>query len=163
MTRTFNQAAKQGFRMTGRKALAIFVGAFSVIISVNLLLAYSAVSTFPGLEVQNSYVSSQGFNDRLAAQTALGWEVRLEVSEGVMRVHFTHADGTAAEVAGMQATLGRATHVRDDTTPAFEYANGTFSAPVTLEPGNWNLRLVATAPDGTEFRQRISFWQRGAS
>jgi hypothetical protein len=44
-----------------------------VIISVNLLLAFKAVSTFPGLEVKNSYVASQGFNDRKAAQEALGW------------------------------------------------------------------------------------------
>jgi nitrogen fixation protein FixH len=61
--------------LTGGKVLAIFVGAFGVIIAVNLFMAYSALSTFPGLEVQNSYVASQGFNARLAKQRALGWDV----------------------------------------------------------------------------------------
>lgn len=155
------QTIKQGFRMTGRKALAIWLASFGLIISVNLYMAYSAVSTFPGLEVQNSYVASQGFNEAMARQLALGWDVRVEHAEGKLKVHFTDAEGSPVDVAAMQATLGRATHTRDDSTPDFTYELGTFSAPVELEPGNWNLRLVATAPDGTEFRQRISFWHRG--
>lgn len=156
-----NTQTAKGFEMTGRKVLAIFVIAFGVIISVNLFLAYSAVRTFPGLEVRNSYVSSQGFNERLAQQRALGWDVRVELSDGELMVHFTDAQGAPVSVAGMQATLGRATHTRDDTTPDFSYERGTFRAPVDIDTGNWNLRLVATAPDGTEFRQRISFWHRG--
>lgn len=153
------QAAKH--ELTGRKVLAIFLGSFGLIIAVNLFLAWSAVRTFPGLEVRNSYVASQGFNEALARQQALGWDVRVEVSQGALHVHFTDASGTPVDVAGMRATLGRATHMRDDVTPDFAYASGTFTAPVAIEPGNWNLRLVATAPDGTEFRQRVSFWHRG--
>lgn len=148
-------------KMTGGKVLAIFVGAFGIIISVNLVMAYSAVSTFPGLEVQNSYVASQGFNDRLSAQRSLGWDVQVGVSDGELRVTFVDAEGNPADVASMQATLGRATHTRDDLEPDFAYASGAFTAPVSLAPGNWNLRLVATAPDGTEFRQRVSFRHRG--
>ena len=52
-------------KFTGKHALAVFVGAFGVIIAVNLVLAYNAVKTFPGLEVKNSYVASQEFNERL--------------------------------------------------------------------------------------------------
>ena len=60
-------------QLTGRHVLMIFCGAFGIIIGVNLLLAWSAVSTFPGLEVKNSYVASQQFDERKAAQEALGW------------------------------------------------------------------------------------------
>jgi nitrogen fixation protein FixH len=148
-------------KMTGGKVLAVFVSAFGVIISVNLVMAYSAVSTFPGLEVRNSYVASQGFNDRLTAQRSLGWDVQVGVTEGQLRVVFTDPDGSPANVATMDATLGRATHTRDDLSPEFAYEGGTFTAPVSIAPGNWNLRLVATAPDGTEFRQRVSFRHRG--
>lgn len=35
-------------QFTGKHALAVFVAAFGVIIAVNLVLAYSAVKTFPG-------------------------------------------------------------------------------------------------------------------
>jgi nitrogen fixation protein FixH len=146
---------------TGRKALAVFVSVFGVIIAVNAFMAWNAIRTFPGLEVQNSYVSSQGFNARLAKQRALGWDVRVEVAEGELRVHITDPDGTPAEVADLSAVLGRATHTRDDSSPAFHYVHGAFRAPVEIEGGNWNLRLVATAPDGTEFRQRVSFHHRG--
>jgi nitrogen fixation protein FixH len=150
------------FRLTGRHVLGGFVGAFGVIISVNLVMAWFAVSTFPGVEVQNSYVASQGFNTRLAEQRALGWQTRVEVSDGELRLYVTDPDGPA-QVARLSATLGRATHTRSDTTPEFRRIPGGFAAPVTLEHGNWNLRLVATAADGTEFRQRISFWHRPAA
>jgi len=148
-------------KMTGRKVLVIFFSAFGIILSVNLLMAYSAVSTFPGLEVRNSYVSSQGFNDRLTAQRSLGWDVHVGVTDGELRVVFTDPDGSPATVSEFEATLGRATHTRDDLQPEFAYDAGTFTAPVTIAPGNWNLRLIATAPDGTEFRQRVSFRHRG--
>ena len=42
----------------GWHVLAAFVLAFSVIIGVNLTLAFNAVRTFPGLEVKNSYVKN---------------------------------------------------------------------------------------------------------
>jgi nitrogen fixation protein FixH len=147
--------------LTGRKVFAIFAAAFGLIIAVNLVMAWNAIATFPGLEVRNSYVASQGFNARLASQRALGWDVQVEVEEGELRVRITEPDGTPAAVADLSATLGRATHTRDDLTPAFTYAGGSFRAPVALEGGNWNLRLVATDRDGTEFRQRVSFRHRG--
>lgn len=156
-----SQPEKTGFRMTGRKVLGIFIGIFAVVFSVNVYMAYSAVSTFPGLEVASSYVAGRGFDDRMAAQRALGWEVAVEVAPDAVHVHFTDADGNPVEVAAMQATLGRPTHTRDDIEPEFTYYRGTFTAPVSLDTGNWNLRVQARAPDGTAFQQRISFAHRG--
>ena len=144
-----------GFRMTGRKVLIIMVSAFGVIIGVNLTLAYNAVSTFPGLEVQNAYVASQNFNEELAAQQALGWTVTANVDDGILVLAITNEDGTPAEVATLDAVVGAATHVRDDQTPEFLFLDGAFRAPVTIRPGNWNIRMVATASDGTVFRQRV--------
>ncbi|MBK5927861.1 FixH family protein [Rhodobaculum claviforme] len=141
--------------LTGRKVLAIAVGAFAVILTANLLLAFNAVRSFPGLEVDNSYVASQTFNEDLAEQLSLGWEVRAAVQGDTLVLSFTDADGRPVDVATLDATLGRATHVRDDQRPDFAYHRGTFTAPVDLAPGNWNIRLEATAPDGTPFRQRV--------
>ena len=144
-----------GFRMTGGKVLAIMLTAFGVIIGVNLALAYSAVSTFPGLEVKNSYVASQNFNEELAAQQALGWSVTADVIDGELVLAITSRDGTPAQVATLDAVVGAATHVRDDQVPEFVFLDGAFRAPVNIRPGNWNIRMVATAPDGTVFRQRV--------
>lgn len=146
---------KRGKPMTGGKVLAIAVGAFATILTANLLLAFNAVRSFPGLEVDNSYVASQSFNEDLAAQLGLGWEVSAAVEDGVLVLAFTDADGRPVDVASLDATLGRATHVRDDQRPEFSYYAGTFTAPVDLAPGNWNIRLEATAPGGATFRQRV--------
>jgi len=141
--------------LTGRGVLAIWVACFGVIIAVNIALAVFAVRTFPGLEVANSYIASQHFNDHLAEQRALGWEVSARVENGELTLAFTDAQGRPVQVATLDATLGRATHVRDDMRPDWHYRAGVFSAPVDLAPGNWNIRLVATAPDGSTFRQRV--------
>jgi len=45
---------KREREFTGRHALMVFGGAFTVIIGVNIALAVNAVKTFPGLEVENS-------------------------------------------------------------------------------------------------------------
>ena len=146
---------RRGKPLTGFKVLMIAVGAFAVILTANLLLAFNAVKSFPGLEVDNSYVASQTFNDDLAQQLSLGWEVSAAVERGILVLSFTDEDGRPVDVATLDATLGRATHVRDDQRPDFAYHRGTFTAPVDLAPGNWNIRLEATAPDGTPFRQRV--------
>lgn len=140
--------------LTGRHFAIIIVGMFSVIIAVNLTLAFKAVSTFPGLEVKNSYVASQNFDTDRAAQEALGWDVSAVLADGILRLTFATGAGTAQPEI-VSATLGRATNVQQDTTPNLVFDGHSFVAPVDLGRGNWNLRLVARAADGTLFRQRV--------
>jgi len=83
---------------TGKHALMIFGGAFSVIITVNLAIAYNAVSTFPGLEVKNSYVASQHFDAKREAQLRLGWSVRADARDGQVILSITDAEGAPVEV-----------------------------------------------------------------
>lgn len=141
-------------KLTGRHVFLIFGGGFAVIIGVNLLLAYSAVSTFPGLEVRNSYVASQEFNARKAAQEDLGWTVVAAHENGVLRLSITDADGPV-EVARLETTVGRATHVFEDQTPAFTFDGRSYVAPVALADGNWNIRMKAWDANGTLFEQRV--------
>ena len=142
-------------KLTGWHALAIFGSAFAVIISVNLVLAYSAVSTFPGLEVKNSYVASQVFDDRRAEQEALGWSVTAQAKGGLLILRIVDADGRPVQAASLDAVLGRATHVQDDRNPEFSYDGQAYVARENLRPGNWNIRMKATALDGTLFEQRV--------
>lgn len=148
-------------QLTGRHVLIITVTAFAIVIGVNLTLAFQAVSTFPGLEVDNSYVASQEFNEARDAQESLGWQVAPRYEDGVLRITFTDMAGRTVEVSRLDVTVGRATHVQDDQTPLFEGFGGVFTAPVALGPGYWNLRLEAEAPDGTLFRQRLELYVRG--
>ena len=141
--------------LTGRHVAFILCSAFFVIITVNLTLAFNAVSTFPGLEVKNSYVASQSFDKDREIQHSLGWSVRAEARNGQVLLSVTDADGQPVEVAHLDATLGRATHVKDDSTPDFKFDGKRYVAPVDLAPGNWNIRMSATSADGRMFRQRV--------
>ena len=140
--------------LTGRHVLIGFVVAFGIIISVNIALAVNAVRTFPGLEVKNSYVASQEFDESRAAQEALGWEVSAKVVGGELILTIDDANGPV-QPAIEKAIFGRATSVRDDQVPEFAHNGTAFAAPVMSDGGNWNLRIEARAEDGTLFRQRI--------
>lgn len=141
--------------LNGYKVLAIAVTAFGIIIGVNLLLAYKAVATFPGIEVKNSYAASQVFDETRDAQLALGWDVVASYGDGVLEISITDADGEPAAVAEMVALVGWATSTRDDVTPEFTRKGAVYATPLTLDDGNWNIRLKATARNGTQFSQRI--------
>ena len=142
-------------QITGRHVFIGFAAAFGVIIAVNLLLAWSAVKTFPGLEVKNSYVASQEFDDRRLAQQALGWDVSAHHRNGVLTLAITDPSGQPVRAQSLSAVLGRATHVKEDSEPEFHFDGQVYSAAVDLGDGNWNIRMVALAEDGTEFRQRV--------
>lgn len=140
--------------LTGRMFFAIIASCFAVIIAVNLTLAFKAVQTFPGLEVKNSYVASQSFDANRAAQQALGWDVAAKLDDKKLILNIDRA-GVPVVPKITSAVLGRATNVAQDIEPVFYHDGDTFVAPVNLGPGNWNLRLVAEAADGTVFQQRI--------
>ncbi|MCB1363224.1 MAG: FixH family protein [Rhodobacteraceae bacterium] len=142
-------------QFTGRHAAIVFVSAFGVIIAANIALAVSAVRTFPGLEVANSYVASQEFDARREAQEALGWRLAAQTGGGLLSLAITDASGAPVKAAELNATVGRPTEMADDFTPGFAFDGTAYVAPAELAPGNWNIRLKARAADGTEFTQRI--------
>src|SRR3546814_19411645 len=55
---------------TGRHAAMILIAFFGVVISVNIVMASFALSTFGGTVVDNSYVASQHSNEWLATADA---------------------------------------------------------------------------------------------
>lgn len=151
---------KKEFELTGKHVLAIVVTAFSVIIAVNVFMAYSAVGTFPGLETKNSYVASQKFDRQKAAQEALGWDVSARVEDETLILDIKDMAGEPVTVKSVYGLFGRATHVKEDQEPAFSQgSSGAYMAQVgPLGEGNWNLRLNVVAEDDTTFQQRIPIY-----
>lgn len=141
--------------LTGWHVLAIFGGAFGLIIAVNLTLAFQAVATFPGLVTKNAYVASQHFDADRAAQDALGWTLETRLMAGQLHLGITDADGRPVRPAALTATLGRATSVAQDITPDFRWTGQGFRADAPVGSGYWTLWLEMTAEDGTPFRRRI--------
>lgn len=144
--------------LTGGKVLAITVSAFAVIIGVNVVLAVKAVSTFPGLEVPNSYVASQVFDAERKAQEALGWTLTESHGDGILRLAFRDRDGLPVEVDRLSAVVGRTTEAAQDMKPVFTFQNGDYVAPLPLEPGKWMILLEAFARDGTQFHQQLDLF-----
>ncbi|MBA3908427.1 MAG: nitrogen fixation protein FixH [Rhodobacter sp.] len=147
--------------LTGRHVFVITVSAFAVIIGVNLFLAVKAVSTFPGLEVQNSYVASQGFNERKVAQEALGWQMAPSYVDGRIELAFTDRDGLPVRVQELQVLIGRTTSTVDDAWPAFQWMGDVYSADLDLARGKWMVKVTALSSEGTLFERRSELFVRG--
>jgi len=139
---------------TGRKMLLIMVAFFAVIISVNVYMAFSAVSTFPGLEVDNSYVASQQFNDRANAQRELGWEASVAYDAGELVLQLQGENGVVLPNS-IVAKVGRPTFAGDDMDLTFRLVGDEYRAEAELAAGPWRLFLDATAQDGTLYKKRF--------
>ena len=144
--------------LTGKHVLAITVGAFGIIIAVNVTMAVQAVRTFPGLEVANGYIASQTFDAERKAQEALGWTLTPDYRDGRLTLAMVDAEGLPAAVRSLEVLVGRTTESKDDVTPVFTRVAGLWEADVTLARGKWMLKVQAVAPDGTMFRQRLELF-----
>lgn len=145
-------------KLTGRKVLIITLMAFGTVIGANLALVYFALGSFPGLEVKNTYVASQNFDKERAAQQALGWRTSAEYDGQFLRVKILGENATPASVQSITATVGRATHNREDRVVDLVFDGSVHKTPLSLPAGNWQLRMTAFAPDGTPFRQRLPLY-----
>ncbi len=148
------EQAKPG-KFTGWKMLAVMLSFFGVIITVNMFMAYSAVSTFPGLEVDNSYKASQEFNQRAAAQRALGWAVTFTQDGDELVLGLLDGAGNVVIPASIEARLGRPTYAGEDIMLDFSLVGNEYRAPARLDPGPWRLFLDAVAQDGTLYKKRL--------
>jgi len=151
------QTTDGGKPLTGAKVFAIFAGAFALIIGVNLFMAWNAIGTFPGLETKSAYVANQTFDAERKAQEALGWETSAMIEGETVQLTILGPDGKPARVEGIEGTIGRATQRTDDQVLAFRQNEfGAHVAEVApLDVGKWDVRFVATAVNGTPFRQRL--------
>lgn len=149
-------------KMTGGKVLAITIAFFGVIIAVNFFMAYKAVSTFPGLEVDNSYIASQVFDKNRKAQENLGWTLSADYTRAdqQLKLTFTDKDGKPAEVRKLDVLVGRTTEAKDDRRPIFAAGDEAWVGQTELGTGLWLLRVEAEAADGTAFSQRIEIYVR---
>jgi nitrogen fixation protein FixH len=128
---------------------------------VNVYLAVKAVSTFPGLEVDNSYVASQGFDARKAAQKALGWSLPPATTQGRMTLAFHVPSASRCRSSDLQPLVGRTTEAKDDACPVCVQDGAVYAAEVPLHKGKWMVKVTASAPDGTLFEQRSEIYVKG--
>jgi nitrogen fixation protein FixH len=155
-------AAQDGRPFTGWHMLFAIVGFFGVIVSVNVLMAVAASSTWTGLVVSNSYVASQEFQEKADAahrQHELGWHAALSLTGGRIRLSVIDGAGEPAWLGEVTVQVNRPVGGHDDQLLELEYrADGTYSAPLVLERGIWEVRVVApkTSAGPFELHRRLT-------
>lgn len=127
--------------LTGRHVLFIFNGIFGVIFAVNFTMMFMAVDTFPGLVVKNSYVASQNWNERTAAQAELGWKTAALYEGGKLTVSIARKDGAPVRGLAVDATIGRPTTAAQDQTIRLIPGPDGYGTDIALAPGHWLLQL----------------------
>ena len=131
---------------TGRHMLAVVFAFFGTIISVNLVMAFLATGTFPGLVVKNSYVASQNYNRSLADTRALAgadWQMAIATDGPIVTVRFAGRDG--APVPGLAVTVaaGRPSTTGQDRSLDLVATPDGYRAAEGLAPGLWEVAVEA--------------------
>jgi nitrogen fixation protein FixH len=145
------KAAGTAGPFTGWHMTAILVAFFGIVITVNVIMARAAVTTFGGTVVENSYVASQEFNGWLRqarAERALGWQVAVSTLPD-RRVAVTAIGRDGAALADAQVTA--IAHHPLGTVPQRELrfvrdGAGRFVSTAPLIPGRW--QITATVRSG---------------
>ncbi|KQT55189.1 MULTISPECIES: FixH family protein [unclassified Aureimonas] len=127
--------------------MAAVVGLFfGTVIAVNVLMAYKAISTFPGLNAKNGYVASQTY-DRLlqdaAEQDGRGWTSVVETRDGHLALTLLDAGKKSVEGLDVRALVGRPASASTDRELALLPTPRGYETPATLERGKWLAEIVA--------------------
>jgi nitrogen fixation protein FixH len=142
--------------LTGWHMLVIVCLFFGTIIAVNLVMAFAATGTFPGLVVENSYVASQHYDELLEKareQDKAGWSYELSADGGLIRAKLSQHGAPLTDLSVI-AHVGRPSTTREDR--AFDLAlspDRSFHASEPLPPGLWEVDLEARRGPDILFRR----------
>lgn len=157
MKQEVQNSADQGRVFTGWHMLGIMIAFFGVIITVNIIMATSAITSWSGLVVKNSYVASQEFNEKSIigkAHAALNWQPHLSYQDGIVRYKLTDANGNPVKAVGATAVFRRPVNEKEDQTLNMLPANDNFlSAEASLKDGNWVVEINTYAGLEEPYRQ----------
>lgn len=142
---------------TGRHMLAVVFAFFGTVIAVNLVMAFLATGTFPGLVVKNSYVASQNYNQMLAetrAQKQAGWKMEMAAAEGLLAVTLTDRAGQPLRGLAVTVAAGRPSTTEQDRVLDLAGDGGTYRAGEALAPGLWEVAVEARQGGALVYAER---------
>jgi nitrogen fixation protein FixH len=144
----------------GRWIPWVFVGGMTLVVLVNGLLVWFALTTFTGVTVSRAYERGRGYDLVLAEaarQDALGWRGDITLEAGVLRL--------AMQDSSQQPLHGRVEGVLQRPLEGVEVplgftatGHGRFAARLEpLRAGQWEARLTFFDEAGTAFDLRKRF------
>ena len=134
-------------KVTGWTVLGCLVAFFAVVMGVNGFMVRAAVTTFGGLETENSYKAGLAFSRELEAaqaQESRHWDVRAHITPGSEKqwIEIVARDAQGNPLTGLSAVV-RFNHPTNrradvDMTPR-EVTPGRFAGSAAPAPGQWDL------------------------
>jgi nitrogen fixation protein FixH len=160
------QRSQAEFQVTGRMVFAGLVAFFAVVIGVNAVMTYAAVSTFGGVETESSYRAGLAFAREaatVAAQDARHWSVTAKAAiEGdATVVEVTARDASGQPITNLAATasLVHPTDRRaDHAVPLVSQGAGRFRGTSAASAGQWDLVIELSRDDERLFRSKNRVW-----
>lgn len=149
MTDTTSKSS--GFVFTGKHMVLTLVLFFGVIITVNMVMAWQATRSWSGLVVPNTYVASQQFNAKVAAQRAMaasGVTGKLAVEGDVVSFTISHPAKGPVDVEKVVVNFLRPVGTEQDfSVELTRSAPGVYSAKHEVRSGQWIAEVKATDGD----------------
>lgn len=145
---------------TGRHMLIAVVSFFVVVIGLDALFSFWAVSTFPGEVSAHAYEEGLAFNQAIAtrrAQAGLGWRAQVTQAgrPGAINALFVDAHGAPVEGLTVKATFSRPATLTGTRVALLRASSpGSYAGAAPLAEGAWDLTLVARDPAGRSFVAR---------
>jgi len=149
--------------LTGWRILLYLVGFFAVVMGVNGIMAYAALSTMRGTDTDSAYQAGRQFEQDVAmakAQDARHWHVDAKVATaptGARRLDVVARDAAGRPLSGiaLSAVFERPTDGRlDQPVAVAEDAPGRFHGNAAIAPGQWDLVIELTRAGEPMFRSR---------
>jgi nitrogen fixation protein FixH len=150
--------------ISGRAVLLSLLAFFGVVIGANVVMATLAISTMPGLEVDNPYLAGIKYNAEISAareQAARAWRMTSHVDRdadgrAIVKVEARDRDGTPLTGLAVTVRLARPTDKRADRTVApTERGGGSyFGKTADVVSGVWDLEFEADRGDRRMFRSK---------
>lgn len=158
------RAIFQPKEFTGKHMLGAMVAFFGVIITVNLIMARFAITTWSGLVVPNTYVASQEFNGKAAQSreiAALGYQLDLDSGVEGLSIIFTDRSGAPALADSMITELRRPVGTdQDQELVMTRDSDGIYRAPGQLAEGEWIATVTAIRDGETLYKRGRRFHVR---
>jgi len=161
-----SQRSQAEFQVTGRMVFAGLVAFFAVVVGVNAVMTYAAVSTFGGVETESSYRAGLAFAREaatVAAQDARHWTVtaKAAIEGNTTVVEVTARDPSGQPLTNLAATasLVHPTDRRaDHAVPLVSQGAGRFRGTTAASAGQWDLVIELSRDDERLFRSKNRVW-----
>lgn len=154
--------------LTGRHVLIMLLAMFGIVILVNGIFTYFALSSHPGVVANDSYTKGLRFNTTLAdaaAQRRRGWRSKVTFTpdtprSGLLELRIVGANGAGINGLALDATLRRpAASDHDLKIGLAGSSDGRYQARLDLPlGGNWDVTFTGIRDGRRVFRLEYRLW-----